>query len=237
MTKTKHMAETKPEKSKRRANRSTHSTQSYMPLAEVRDDCVIMKDGTLRAVLLVSSVNFALKSEDEQNAIVSSYVSFLNSLESPLQIVIQSRQLDLDNYLETIKEAEQQQTNDLLRLQTAEYRRYISELVELGSIMTKRFYVVVPYDPKTNKRRGFWSRIKDVLSPTALLILNQKEFESRRRDLFIHVDNILSGLASMSLRATVLDTQSLIELYYTSYNPVTSRHQALVDINKLQIER
>jgi len=232
------MAEAKPKKEPRRhATRSTHSTQSYMPLAEVRDDCVVMKDGTLRAVLLVSSVNFALKSEDEQNAIVSSYVSFLNSLEAPLQIVIQSRRLDLDKYLETIKDAEQQQTNDLLRLQTAEYRRYISELVELGSIMTKRFYVIVPYDPRTNKRRGFFSRVKDVLSPTALLNLGQREFDSRRRELFMRVDNILSGMASMGLRATVLDTQSLIELYYTTYNPVTSRHQALADVHKLQIER
>jgi len=222
--------------SDKKANKTTPSTQRYLNIGEIRDDCVVMKDGTLRAVLLVSSINFALKSEDEQNAIVSGYVSFLNSLEAPLQIVIQSRQLDLDEYIESVKKAEREQTNDLLRLQTAEYRQYISELVELGSIMTKRFYVVVSYDPSTNKKRGFFSRVNDVISPTRLINLNQKQFIERRRQLSARVEQIMSGLSSMGLRATVLDTQSLIELYYTTYNPVVSRRQPMAEIRKLGIE-
>ncbi len=87
----------------KKATKATPSTQRYLQISEIKDDTIIMKDGSLRAVLLVSSVNFALKSEDEQNAIISGYVSFLNSLESPLQIMIQSRKLDLDQYLEFLK--------------------------------------------------------------------------------------------------------------------------------------
>ena len=171
----------------RKATKSTPATQSYMTISEIRDDSVIMKDGTLRAILLVSSVNFALKSEDEQNAIVAGYISFLNSLDLPLQIVIQSRQLNLEEYLIDIKKAEEKQTNDLLKLQTAEYRQYISELVELGDIMTKRFLVVVYYDPISNKKRGFWQRGGDVVSPTKVISLNQKEFIKRHKDLFIGI--------------------------------------------------
>lgn len=221
----------------RKATKSTPSTQSYMTISEIRDDSIIMKDGTVRAVLLVSSINFALKSEDEQNAIISGYVSFLNSLDTTLQIVIQSRKLNLDNYLLDIKKAEQEQTNDLLKLQTAEYRKYISELVELGDIMTKRFYVVVYFNPSFSKKRNFWQRSGDVISPTTLIKLTQKEFAKRHKELFIEVDKIVSGLSSMGLRASVLNTQSLIELFYNTYNPTISQNQKMADINKLDIEQ
>jgi len=190
----------------------------------------------LRAVIIVSSINFALKSEDDQNAIFAAYISFLNSLEAPLQIVIQSRQLDLDDYLEKIKASERTQTNELLRLQTAEYLQYVSELVELGDIMAKRFYVVVSFDPVSNKKRSFWRRTGDALSPTKIINLKQKEFAKRHKDLFIRIDRVLSGLASMGLRASVLDTQSLIELYYNTYNPEVSKNEKMVDINKLNLE-
>lgn len=221
----------------RKATKLTPSTQSYMTISEIRDDTMVMKEGTLRAVLLVSSINFALKSEDEQNAIIFGYISFLNSLDTTLQIVIQSRKLNLDNYLLDIKRAEQEQTNDLLKLQTTEYRKYITELVELGDIMTKRFYVVVYYNPTSSKKRNFWQRGSDVISPTKLIKLTQKEFIKRHKELFIGVDKIVSGLSSMGLRASVLNTQSLIELFYNTYNPAISQSQKMADINKLGIEQ
>ena len=220
----------------KKATSTTPSTQSRLHIAEVKDDAVVIKDGTLRAVLLVSSINFALKSEDEQNAIISGYVQFLNLLDSPLQILIQSRKLDLDGYLKSINEAEKKQTNDLLKLQTAEYKQYISELVEMGSIMTKRFYIVVPFDPASSGKTGFWKRMGEVLSPTSVIKLNQKQFLERRKELFTLVDKILMGLSGMGLRATILDTQSLIELFYNTYNPVTSRSEKLADLNKLNFE-
>jgi hypothetical protein len=220
----------------RTANKATPSTQRYLKISEIRDDCAVMKDGSLRALLLVSSINFALKSEDEQNAIVSGYISFLNSLDSPVQIVIQSRKLNLDNYLANIAKAEKEQTNDLLKIQTAEYRQYITDLVGRGNIMSKRFFVVVPYDPFTNKKRSFWQRSGDVLQPTSAINLNQKQFAERHRGLFVYIDKVLSGLASMGLKASVLDTQSLIELFYNTYNPVISQNEKLADIDKLRLQ-
>ncbi|MFA5124536.1 MAG: TraC family protein [Patescibacteria group bacterium] len=220
----------------RQATKATPSTQKYLQIAEIRDDTIVMKDGSLRSVILVSSINFALKSEDEQNAIVSGYVSFLNSLDTPLQIIIQSRQLDLESYLEFLKEAEAKQTNDLLKMQMTEYRQYITELVELGNIMTKRFLVVVPYEPFRSKTRSFWQRSGDVLSPTKILSLGQKQFMQRQRELLTLVDKVLTGLASIGLRSQVLDTQSLIEVFYNTYNPTVSRSEKLVDVNKLRTE-
>ncbi len=220
----------------RQASKATPSTQKYLQIAEIRDDTIVMKDGSLRAVLLVSSINFALKSEDEQNAIISAYVGFLNSLDSPLQILIQSRQLDLESYLNFLKESEIKQTNDLLKMQMAEYRQYISELVQMGNIMTKRFYVIVPFEPFNAKTRSFWQRAGDVLSPTGAVSLNEKYFLQRQKALYIIVDRVLSGLSSMGLRAQMLDTQSLIEVFYNTYNPTVAKNEKMQDIGKLMME-
>lgn len=212
------------------------STQRYLDIHEIRDDVVVMKDGTLRAVLLVSSINFDLKSEDEQIAIIQSYTQFLNALDFPLQIVIQSRKFDIDEYLERLKTIEKKQTNDLLRLQTAEYRQYISELVELADLMSKRFYVVVPYSPQQKKRRGFLRKMKDLVSPTGVLRLKQEQFQAYKSELFKRVDFVIEGLGSVGgLKTVVLDTQGLIELYYATYNPQTSGQQPLAQTKELNI--
>lgn len=223
--------------SRKKANKSTPSTQEFLQIAEIRDDTIIMKDGSLRAVLLVSSINFSLKSEDEQNAIIAAYVSFLNSLDSPLQIVIQSRKLDLEHYLEFLKELEEKQTNDLLKIQITEYHQYITELIELGNIMTKRFYVIVPYSVFGEKKRNFWQRLNDLIYPVSSIKFDQKIFLQRQKDLFVIVDKVMVGLASMGLRSQVLDTQALIELFYNTYNPTVSRNQKLQDFNKLIVEQ
>src|SRR3989338_2618300 len=132
------MKDEKPKKKKI----SAPSAQSHLPFAEIKFDTAIMKDGTLRAILMVSSINFALKNEDEQQAIISSYVSFLNGIDFPLQVVVQSRQLYIKPYLEKLLKKEQQQTNELLRVQIADYRSFVSELVSMGKIMSKQFFVV-----------------------------------------------------------------------------------------------
>jgi len=224
-------------KSKKLAGKKiAHTAQKFLDIAEIKEDTVVLNDGTLRAVLLVSSINFSLKSEDEQNAIISSYISFLNFLEFPLQIVIQSRKLDIDSYLLRLKKIEKEQTNELLRMQTTEYRQYISELVEIGDIMTKRFYVVVPYDPLSDKQKSWIKRFLGIFSADKVVKLNQDAFNKRRHDLFQRVDHIITGLASMSLKTVVLDTQSLIELYYNTYNPDVYNQEKLVELNKLQVE-
>lgn len=220
----------------RQATKATPSTQKHLRIAEIRDDTIIMKDGSIRSVLLVSSINFALKSEDEQNAIISAYVNFLNSMDSPMQILIQSRKLDLEQYLNYLRDAEAKQTNDLLKMQMTEYRQYITELVSLGNIMTKRFYIIVPFEPFNAKTRSFWSRANDVLSPVSVSNLSQKIFASRQRELFTIADRVLSGLAGMGLRAQILDTQALIELFYNTYNPTVAPNEKMEDVNKLMME-
>lgn len=220
------------------------ATQSFLDIAEIKEDVVILKDGTLRAVLLVSSINFALKNVDEQNAIVQAYMGFLNSIEFPIQIVIQSRKMNIDDYLNRLKKAQKDQKNELLRNQIEDYREYIHQLVELGEIMQKRFYVVVPLDPATVgsetkeglKKRGFFNRFQELLTPSTLIRLSETRFKEKRHQLMLRVNSVIGGLASMSLNAVLLDTQSLIELYYTVYNPELFETERLEDVNKLQLE-
>ncbi|MEK7481433.1 MAG: TraC family protein [Patescibacteria group bacterium] len=212
------------------------STQRYLDIASIRDGVVIMKDGTLRAVLMVSSVNFALKSEEEQSALVNGYVSFLNTLEYPIQVVIQSRKMNIDVYINQLKEQEQKQTNELLRGQIQDYRQFVVDLIELGEIMQKRFYVVVPYDPVANKKKGFFTRLKEAMAPARIIKLKEKQFKERTQDLQLRIDTISGALQGMSLKVVRLDTQGLIELFYNTYNPVTSQQEELTDVSKVQVE-
>ena len=195
-----------------------------------------MKDGTLRAVLMVSSINFALKSQDEQQATIQSYMQFLNGLEYPIQIVIQSRKMNVDKYIESLIEQEGKIDNELLKAQIRDYRAFVGDLVELGEIMEKRFYVVVPYNPSTDQRRGFFSRLSSAVTPASVIKLSQKQFKDRRQSLMQRVNIIQGGLTGMGLKSVLLDSQSLIELYYTVYNPDVYDTEKLTDINSLRVE-
>ena len=128
---------TKPQSHKPNAK----PTQAFLRMAEIKNDTLIMEDGTLRAILAVSSTNFDLKSQDEQNALIYNYQRFLNSLEFPIQILMQSRKMEISGYIEKLKRLTEKQTNELLRVQTAEYTEFISRLIENASIMNKNFYV------------------------------------------------------------------------------------------------
>jgi len=211
-------------------------TQRYLDIAEIREDVVVMKDGTLRTVLMTSSLNFALKSEDEQQAVIQGYMQFLNSLEHPIQIVIQSRRMNVDGYLERLKQQEDTIGNELLKSQIRDYTSFISELVELGEIMQKRFFVVVPFDPLQDKKQSFMSKLSTAFAPASVVKLNEKVFRTRRDSLMQRTSNVAGGLASMGLQCAMLDTQGLIELYYSVYNPDVAETQKMTDINKLRIE-
>lgn len=213
----------------------TTSTQQYLDIAEIKDDVVVMRDGTLRAVLLVSSINFALKSEDEQEAIVSSYVGFLNNISFPVQIVIQSRKLNIEAYLEELKQKEKEQMNELLKIQTKEYIQYIQELVSMGDIMSKSFYLVIPYNPLSDKHKGFFSSVSEVFKPATLVRMKGKRFDRYKSELTRRVESIMSGLGSAGLKTAQLDTQGLIELYYNTYNPTTSENEKLTEMKNLRI--
>lgn len=211
------------------------STQQYLDIAEIKDDTVVLRDGTLRAVLLVSSINFALKSEDEQNAIIASYVSFLNNIDFPLQIVIQSRELNIDNYMESLKQKEKEQTNEMLKAQTTEYIQYVGELISMSKIMTKHFYVVVPYDPLSDKHKSFFASVAEAFKPATLIKIKEERFTQRKNELQRRLENVMSGLTSVGLNVVMLDTQSLIELYYNTYNPASSINQKLTDVKNLRL--
>ncbi len=217
-------------------NRSVTPTQRYLDILELKDDIVVLKDGTIRAVLLVSSINFALKSEDEQNAVIASYTQFLNSLDFSVQIVIQSRRLNIDDYLDRLKQSEQNQRSELLRMQTREYREYIGELVQIADLMSKRFYVVVPFMPHSDKPKRFFTRILETISPTTVIHLKQQQFLLYREQLLRRVDYVIDGLSACGLKAVMLDTQSLIELYYNTYNAESVGQQKFADLSKVNVE-
>ena len=206
---------------KNKANqKKLSSTQSQLYIAAIRNNVVILKDGSLRAVLEVNSVNFGLKSEEEQTGLVNAYVAFLNSLNYPIQIVIQSRKFNVSSYISKLQKQEQQQMNDLLRKQIAEYRDFIIDLIEMGDIMTKKFYLVVPFAAKESlEMKSFFARFTEVLTPAVKITLSQENFLKKHRDLMLRVNNVMSGLGGMSLTAKLLTTNELIRLYYTLYNP------------------
>ncbi|MBN1326061.1 hypothetical protein JW977_03745 [Candidatus Falkowbacteria bacterium] len=212
------------------------STQKYLDMAEIRDNTVIMKDGTLRAVILCSSINFALKSEAEQNALISSYMEFLNSLDFNLQIVVQSRKLDIEGYIKRLREAQKKQLNDLLRNQIFSYLDFINELIEIGEIMTKKFLIIVPYNPLGAKSKGFWQRFTELFHTAQEIRMKKEKFMQYKQELDLRLGNIQGALNSMGLESVILDTQSLIELYYNVYNPKTSENQRLKDVSQLGVE-
>ncbi|MBL7141510.1 TraC family protein [Patescibacteria group bacterium] len=213
------------------------STQRYLDISEIKNDCLVLKNGTLCAMLLAPSINFALKSEDEQKAVIQNYVRFLNVLDAPMQIVIQSRPFNIKPYLTHLEELKKAQRNELLKSQMGDYSDFIKELVQLGEIMTRRFYIVIPYNPLGDKKRGFFSRISDLFRAATTVKLKAARFEKYREALFRRVDNITAGLKSMGLKAAPLDTQSLIELFYNIYNPAESETQKLPDIKDLRVEK
>jgi hypothetical protein len=224
-----------PRKNRLARNKINVSTQQFLDIAEIKDDTLIMRDGTLRAVIMVSSINFALKSEDEQSATISAYVSFLNNIDFPIQIVVQSREMNIDEYLLRLKKKEKEQTNELLKIQTREYIQYVSELVSIGRIMNKKFYIVIPYNPLTNKNKSFSRMFVDIFKPIEYVNLKEKRFLQNKAELIRRVENILGGLSSVGLNALPLDTQSLIELYYNTYNPETSKNEKMTDIKDIRV--
>lgn len=202
------------------------STQEHLRIAEIRDGILILTNGELRQVVLVSSVNFALKSEDEQNAIVFQYQNFLNSLSFPIQIVMQSRRLDLAPYLGKLAERLESEQNELIRLQIADYIEFIKRLLSVANIMDKNFFVVVPFSPPVTKKGGMMSQIFG--SPKRQQPkIPADQFAQYKQALGQRVNVITSGLASVGLRSAVLTTQQLVELFYATYNPEEATKERL----------
>jgi type IV secretory pathway VirB4 component len=196
----------------------THpSTQSHINISRIQDGVVITKDGGLRMVILVSAVNFALKRDEEQNALIYQYQNFLNSLTFSIQIVIQSRQLDLTGYLAKLDARLAAQTNELLQIQTADYIDFVKRMISIANIMDKKFFIVVPYNPVNLAKRSFFDKLihPNKTAPD----IGALEFKQYREELLQRINVIMSGLSPLGLRSIPLDTQQLIELYYQTFNP------------------
>jgi len=213
------------------------STQEFVDIAEIKDNVIILKNGTLRAVLMVSSINFDLKSTQEQEAIIAAYQGFLNSLDFPIQILVSTRKIDIDPYLEMLGEKEKTQANELLRFQISEYRGFIKNLVGTANIMTKSFYLIVPFSLTEAKKEGFFSRIQIALNPKQAMLERQMEFENYKNQLWQRVDHIMAGLARTGIRMEPLKTEELIELFYNAYNPRVSESAEKIETEKLELSR
>jgi hypothetical protein len=138
--------------------------------------------------------------------------------------------------MDRLSEQEKNQENELLRKQIADYRSFVTELVQLGEIMNKQFYVVVPYDPLSNKNKGFWSRFKEVLNPATAVRLKSDRFTQRKNELDDRMRLVSSGLSSIGLAAVRLNTQSLIELYYSTYNTDIALTEELPPMEEMRVE-
>jgi len=214
----------------------TLSTQRYLPIAEVRDDTLLLKNGGIRAVLKVNSLNFNLKSETEQQGIITGYQSFLNTLTFPLQIVIRSSKLNIDPYLETIRKRTPLQKSDLLKQQAEDYVHFMGKLVEIADIMQKQYYIVVPVDASTKTKRGLLQRFMDWMNvddTRAKAFQRNREFQTASKLLRDRITLVQSGLENIGITIERLKTAELIRLFYSIYNPGTSQKETFGSLGDL----
>lgn len=206
------------------------AVQKFLPIAEIKQDTVILKNGGLRAVLAVGSMNFNLKSEDEQQAIIVSYQQFLNTLAFPLQIVVRSTKLNVDAYVQDLTDRASKQKNPLLQEQTMDYAHYIERLVDVSDIMQKRFYVIIPVDPPGLQNVSFMSKLFGWLSPgdtREKALARNRQFDEKNTTLRDRVNLVKAGLSNVGCPSERLTTQELIDLFYHVYNPKTADSQKL----------
>ena len=195
------------------------ATQDFVPVREVRDGVIVLKDGSMRSVLMASSINFALKSTEEQESVLYQFQNFLNSLDFSIQFFIQSRELDIRPYINLLEERLTAQTDDLMRIQVQEYIGFIKNFTENADIMSKSFFLVVPYTPSMLDQK------RDALN--MLLGKKQKKdperkshsFEEDRSQLQQRVSVVEQGLTRTGIRTIQLGTEEVIELLYKLFNP------------------
>jgi len=201
-------------------------TQKFVEIEDIKEGTVVLKSGGLRRILMVSGINFELKSEEEQNIIIYSYQNFLNTLDFSVQIVIHSRKLNIENYLAKLSERQTKEDNELLRSQISEYIEFIRSFVELNAVMAKTFFVVVPYDPITIPAGGkklleFFKFGSNKSKKSAL----EESLEQKINQLNQRTDQVINGLTQVGLRVVALSDEELIELFYNLYNPEAKKKE------------
>jgi len=197
------------------------ASQSFLEVQDIKEGVLLLKNNTIRGVLMVSSINFALKSEEEQTAIIYAFQTFLNSLDFFCQIVVQSRNINITPYLDGLKDLEEHQTNDLLRRQTASYREFIKNMVVGDVVMTKNFYVVIPYNlmeifglKGAQKQFSFLGGPGQQQGP-----LNDEDFQRCKTQLWQRMEYVSMGLRRCGLESVPLTTPELIELFWAIHHP------------------
>ena len=204
---------------------NARSSQEFVPIKEIRNGIIILKDGGLRAIILASSINLSLKSGEEQKAIISEFQNFLNGLDFSTQIVMQSRRLDIRPYLMKLEERLKEQTEQLLKIQTKEYIDFIRSFTDEVNIMTKTFFVVVPYNEQTlSSTDGVIDKIMGGGAPKKQIADTKKaiemaSFEEKRTQIDQRVTGIMEGLNGVGIRSVQLKTEEIIELFYKTFNP------------------
>lgn len=211
------------------------SIQKHLEIAEIRDDIIILKNKGLRAILMTTSLNFALKSIEEQDAIIQRYQDFLNSLDFTVQIVVSSRKFDISEYTETLQKKQAEQENELLKIQTLEYIGFIKGLTEMVNIMAESFYLVIPYNPFIIKT-GFFDKIFEKITKKEKAKTKQEEFQELKNNLWQRVEFITSGLQQLGVKAVPLKNKELIELFYKLYNPSAKEEPEIEKARELRLE-
>lgn len=209
-------------------------TQDFVPIKEVRDGIVILKDGSMRAVLLASSINFALKSPEEQQSVLYQFQNFLNSINFSVQIFVQSRRLDITPYINLLEDRIKFQSSELMKTQTREYMDFIRNLTESVNIMTKSFFVVIPYSPavisqKNGMLSGMFGGKKSQKETDDNEILQFEEYKSQLQQ---RVDVVEQGLVRCGVRVAQLGTEELIEFFYKLFNPGTVEKPINMSVEK-----
>lgn len=203
-----------------KSKKVNNSSQDFVPIKEIKDGIVILDDGTLVSISLVTSINLSLKSLEEQNMTMIAFQNFLNLLEFQAQIVVQSRKLDINPYIEILEKRLKEQSNELIKIQTIEYISFIRKFTESINVMDKSFFIVVSYKPLfsgLNKKNGFFSSFSSQKNTTNNM--GQMAFEESRNQLEQRVNLLSMGLGRTGVKIKSLDTESLIELYYSIFNP------------------
>ncbi len=189
--------------------------QQKIMIEEIKDGVVVLKGGDLRGVLMASSVNFSLKSTEEQDSLIFKYQSFLNSLDFPVQILMVSRHLNIDGYLASIEQKRKEQANELLRIQIAEYLDFIKNLVQVGNIMDQSFFVIVPLARVEKKESGIIEKLGLFQSPKNE---EAKSFDELKTQLWLRLEYVAGGLAGMGIKSAPLNTEEITQLFYRLYN-------------------
>lgn len=195
------------------------ATQQFVPVKEIRNGTIILKDGGYRGILICSSINFGLKSADEQHAITLGFQNFLNTLDFSIQIVINSRKMDLRPYLAMLEEKAPEQKTELMRIQLHEYVEFVRSFTDQANIMTKSFYIVVPYSPRVSLKDtvSFFNRLPGGKSEDKKTA--DASFEEDVAQLEQRLSLVVGGLSGTGVRAAPLGTEEVIELLYRSFNP------------------